>query len=97
MVARLFEEAARIARRGVLLIDGSRSSLHAVSLTAVGLLRFGSPDFVHDAVISLRRFFVPEEMLLLARLGSHDQGVRARWFPPSHLFLRYFVDQNSNK
>jgi 2-polyprenyl-3-methyl-5-hydroxy-6-metoxy-1,4-benzoquinol methylase len=87
LVAVLFAEAARVATRGVLFIDGVRSIVGAAGLSAWGLVLLGQPDFVHDGVASLRRFLVPEELELLARLGPWGDGARCDFFPPCHCGL----------
>lgn len=87
LVAVLFAEAARVAARGVVLIDGVRSIVGAAGLAAWGLALLRQPDFVHDGVASLRRFFVPEELELLARLGPWGDGATCDFFPPCHCGL----------
>ncbi len=88
LVAVMFETAMRAAGRGVVFIDGSRSAMHAATMTAVGHLWFRQPDFTHDSVVSLRRFFYPEELELLAHIGDWGDGVEARWMPPNHCLVR---------
>ncbi len=87
LVAVMFEAAARAATRGVVFIDGCRSAWASAPLATVGALYLGSLDFVHDGVLSLRRFFVPEELELLARIGPWGDGARARWTRPGHCLL----------
>jgi hypothetical protein len=84
----MFEAAARAAARGVVFIDGCRSALTGVGLAAFGLLRFGSTNFVHDAWVSSRRFFVPEELALLARVGPWGDRVEVRWARPGFCVVR---------
>lgn len=86
-VAVMFAEAARIAARGLLFTDGARSALNAAGLLGLGLFRYGDAAFAHDALVSFRRFFVPEELELLARLGPVGQAARATWVPPGHCLL----------
>ena len=86
-VAVMFAEAARIAARGVLFVDGARSSMAAMGLAALGLLKYRDTAFVHDAVISFRRFFVPEELGVLARIGPWGAQARASWVKPGHCLL----------
>ncbi len=87
-VAVMFAEAARVARRGVLFIDGARSALNAVAVVGFGLLAYRDSAFAHDALISFRRFFVPEELDLLARLSPWGASSSAEWIPPAHCLLR---------
>ncbi|MDQ3032676.1 MAG: methyltransferase domain-containing protein [Myxococcota bacterium] len=84
LVAVLASEASRIAARGVVLIDGYRSRTHAALIGSLGLLRFGDVVFAHDTWVSFRRFFAPEELGLLARLGPNGVSAEARWAPPVH-------------
>jgi ubiquinone/menaquinone biosynthesis C-methylase UbiE len=86
-VAVMFTEAARVAARGVLFFDGTRSSLAALGLGGLGLFRYGDRDFVHDAMVSFRRFFVAEELELLARLSPWGAQARAQWIAPGHCVL----------
>ncbi len=86
-VAVMFNEAARVAARGVLFFDGTRSAMAALGLGGLGLFRYHDPDFVHDAVLSFRRFFVAEELALLARLGPWGDAARAQWIAPGHCLL----------
>ncbi len=88
LVAVMFRAAARAAARGVVFLDGCRSAMVGVALAGVGLIRFRNRAFAHDAWVSARRFYVPEELDLLARLGSWGDAVEARWVPPGYCLLR---------
>jgi ubiquinone/menaquinone biosynthesis C-methylase UbiE len=88
LVAVMFAEAARVAGRGVVFVDGCRSVLSGIGLAIFGSLRFRNPAFVHDAWVSARRFFVPEELELLARVGPWGDGVESSWVEPGHCLLR---------
>jgi SAM-dependent methyltransferase len=92
LIAVMFEQAARAAGRAVVFIDGCRSLMNGVTLYAVGRVRYRNPAFAHDAWVSSRRFFVPEELELLARLGPWGEGVEARWLPPGFCLLRLARD-----
>jgi 2-polyprenyl-3-methyl-5-hydroxy-6-metoxy-1,4-benzoquinol methylase len=83
----MFAEAARIAGRAVLFIDGSRSALTAAAVCAIGVLGYRDPAFSHDALVSCRRFFVPEELELLGRLGPQSERTRALGVAPGHCLL----------
>src|SRR6185503_3541461 len=69
LVARMFREATAAAARGVMFVDGCRSIANAAILAAVGLVRWRDRAFAHDAWISFRRFFTPEELSVLTRMG----------------------------
>ena len=86
-VAVMFETAARSARTAVVFIDGCRSVLAGCLPLLLALTRTASSGFAHDALISTRRFFVPEELGLLARIGPWGERVDARWTPPGHCVL----------
>jgi SAM-dependent methyltransferase len=92
-VAVMFSEAARIAGRGVSFIDGARSALNAAMITGLGLLMYKDRAFAHDSFVSFRRFFVPEELELLAKLGPWGEHARAEWIPPGHCVLELSTTQ----
>jgi SAM-dependent methyltransferase len=88
MVAVMFEAAARAAGRGVVFVDACRSTLVGLALGSYGLVRCRQPAFAHDSWVSSRRFFLPEELGMLARLGPWGDGVESTWLPPGHCLLR---------
>lgn len=90
LVAVLVHEALRIAARAVVLIDGARSKLNAALIPALGVVRYRDLPFAHDSWVSLRKFFSPEELGLLARCGvlaspGSERTVTSRFLPPGHL------------
>jgi 2-polyprenyl-3-methyl-5-hydroxy-6-metoxy-1,4-benzoquinol methylase len=89
LVAVMFEAATRIAARGVVFIDGCRSMVKAWPLWAVARWRYRNDILAHDAYISFRRFYVPEELELLARIGRWGDAARGRWLHPGHCLLEY--------
>ncbi len=88
MVAVMFSAAVRAAARGVVFIDGCRSPLAGISGLLYGVLRMGSIDWSHDAWISARKCFVPEELRLLARLAHPGGHIESHWIPPGYCLLR---------
>lgn len=88
LIAVMFEAAVRSSSRGVLFVDGCRSWRTGFSLGLFNSLRYRHRAFVHDTWVSARRFFVPEELELLARLGPWGDGVEARWKAPGFCVLR---------
>jgi 2-polyprenyl-3-methyl-5-hydroxy-6-metoxy-1,4-benzoquinol methylase len=86
-IALMFAEARRIATRGVMFIDGARSARNAAAFVGIGLLLFRNPAFAHDALVSFRRFYVPEELQLIARLCPGGEGALADWILPGHCVL----------
>ncbi|GMV40618.1 MAG: hypothetical protein AMXMBFR64_23340 [Myxococcales bacterium] len=84
LISVMVEEATRIAGRAVVLVDGCRSALFAGVLVTLGLVGFRDPTFTHDSFASFRRFFVPEELGLLARLGAGARPVEAKFRAPNH-------------
>jgi hypothetical protein len=87
LIAVMFEAAVRTAGRGVLMIDGSRSLRTGCALGLFALLRYRHRGFLHDTWISTRRFFVAEELSLLARLGPWGNGAHVSWTPPGFFVL----------
>lgn len=90
LVAVLTHEALRVASRAVVLIDGARSKTNAALIPLLGVLRYRDLPFAHDAWVSLRKFFAPEELGLLAGCGAlatsgRPRSVRTRFLPPGHL------------
>lgn len=88
LIAVMFEAAVRASSRGVLFIDGCRSWRTGFGLGLFNALRYRHRGFVHDTWVSARRFFVPEELGLLARLGPWGDGAEARWQAPGFCVLR---------
>ncbi len=88
-IAIMFEAATRVAGLGVLFVDACRSSLSATYAALYAALLRQPPAWVHDAWISTRKAFVPEELELLARLGSWGDGLESRWVAPAHCLLRW--------
>ena len=86
-IALMFTEASRIATRGVMFIDGARSARNAAAFVGIGLLLFRNPAFAHDALVSFRRFYVPEELELIARLCPGGERAAADWILPGHCVL----------
>lgn len=88
LVAVMFEAATRVASRGVMMVDPCRSVLIGAGVALYGTLRHRSLPFAHDAWISLRKSYVPEELELLARIGSWGDRVESAWIPPGFCLLR---------
>lgn len=88
LVAVMFEAAARAATHGVVFIDPCRSVLTGATCAGIGGMRRRDPHFAHDAWISMRRSFVPEELELLARIGPWGDSVEARFLAPGYCLLR---------
>lgn len=89
-IAVLAHEALHIATSAVVLIDGARSKANAALIPLLGIVRYGDLPFAHDSWVSLRKFFAPEELGLLARLGAlaagrDDRLVESRFLPPGHI------------
>jgi 2-polyprenyl-3-methyl-5-hydroxy-6-metoxy-1,4-benzoquinol methylase len=95
MAAGLIAESVRVARRGILFVDALRS---LQSLLLLGALTFlGSLDaaFCHDAVVSIRKSFVPEELSLVARCAPGGEALDAFFLPPGFAALRTPVPSTS--
>lgn len=91
LVAVLFETATRAAGTGVVLIDGCRGAIAGTFGLAIALLGERNRGFAHDAWVSTRRFFVPEELELLTRLGSWGARTESAWIPPLYSMHRLAV------
>ncbi|MCB9594004.1 MAG: methyltransferase domain-containing protein [Sandaracinaceae bacterium] len=89
MTARMFRESARAAGRGVVFVDGCRSVMHSALIPALGIARYGDRGLAHDAFVSFRRFYAPEELGLIGQLGPEGPRVEAKWMRPAHCLLRY--------
>lgn len=87
MVAVMFASASRLAGRAVHFVDGCRTFVKAGPLATLCRLNYRDPILAHDAWISCRRFFVPQELELLGRIGPWGDGLVAHWAPPSHCVL----------
>jgi 2-polyprenyl-3-methyl-5-hydroxy-6-metoxy-1,4-benzoquinol methylase len=83
-IARLIADASQVARGATVLIDGARSVCAAMLVTAVGGLGFADAVWAHDTLASFRRFYVPEELEVIARLAVPGRAVESRWIPPGH-------------
>jgi len=93
MVAGLVAESVRAAGRGILFIDPLRSVTNLLLLGA--LTWFGSldPAFFHDATLSIRKSFVPEELGLVARCAPGGDSLEAFFLPPGFSALRTRLDR----
>ena len=89
MTARMFREATRVAGRGVAFIDGCRSLVLGALIPTIGVLRYQDRGLAHDAWVSFRRFYSPEELAMVAKLGPEAEQVEAAWMPPAHCLLRW--------
>lgn len=88
LVTVMLSEALRVAGRGVMFVDGCPSLLGAAAVGSLCLFRYGDRAFAHDAVVSFRRFFAPEELELLARLTARGSGLEVRCLAPGYTLVR---------
>jgi 2-polyprenyl-3-methyl-5-hydroxy-6-metoxy-1,4-benzoquinol methylase len=88
LVSVMFGAATRAAARGVVFTDGCRSALAGFSALLYGTLRLHNPAWVHDAWVSLRRCYVPEELELLARIADPAGAIESDWLAPGNCVLR---------
>jgi SAM-dependent methyltransferase len=84
----MLSEALRVAGRGVVFVDGCPSVLGAAAVGSLCLFRYGNRAFAHDAVVSFRRFFAPEELELLARLVARGGALEVRCVAPGYTLVR---------
>lgn len=85
-VAMMVAQASRVAATAFVGIDGRRSlGLYAVVPTT-GLL-WRSTDFVHDSVVTLRKFYTESELELIARIAAPRASVIVRPAHPGYSVL----------
>ena len=83
----MFHSAARASKRAVVFIDGCRSSLTAIPVVGLALARYKNLTMAHDSYVSFRKFFVPEELGMLCRLGPWADIVQSTWMRPGHCLM----------
>ncbi len=81
-VAVLYAEAARVARRGVVFLDGYRSPTQLGVALGLFAVSGASRGALHDCAVSVRKMFVPEELGLLAACTPGAERAVAAWVPP---------------
>lgn len=89
-VAMMVAQAARVAGTAFVGIDGRRSpEIYAIaSVPAVlPLLYYRSLDYVHDALLSARKFYTESELELIARIAAPDAFVSVRAELPGYSVL----------
>jgi hypothetical protein len=84
----ILAEAVRHARRGVLFVDLTRALSLLVALSSVALFTTFDAAFLHDAFVSARKAFVPEELRLLAAVVPGGESLEAFHLPPGFAALR---------
>jgi SAM-dependent methyltransferase len=84
----ILAEAVRHARRGVLFVDLTRALSLVVALSSVALFTTFDAAFFHDAFVSARKAFVPEELRLLAAVVPGGESLEAFHLPPGFAALR---------
>jgi SAM-dependent methyltransferase len=87
LVAQLVAESLAVARRGILFVDGARS-VALLGLLAVVASATGNRAFAHDAKVSIRKAFVPEELAAIAACAPGGDRLRAFYLPPGFAVLR---------
>jgi len=84
----MLAEALRVAGSGVVFLDGCRSVAHALAIGGLCVLRWQDTALAHDAMVSFRRFYAPEELGLLAALTPLGDRAEACWIAPGHVMMR---------
>lgn len=82
-VAMMMNQSMQIAESGFVGIDGYRSLALFGIVPLVGAL-MAAPDFVHDSVISLRKFYTQSELELIARMACPKSFVQVRSVLPGY-------------
>lgn len=75
----LIAESKRVASEAFIGIDGARS---VFLFALLPLVSFGVPHFLHDAMISARRFYSRAELELIARIAAPNARVGVRFDHP---------------
>jgi 2-polyprenyl-3-methyl-5-hydroxy-6-metoxy-1,4-benzoquinol methylase len=88
-IARMFAEATRLARRGVVFFDGCRSALLVPVIAVLGAVLTRNVGVVHDGAVSCRRFLAKEELDLLCSLAAPRGHLETMWLPPAHVAVRW--------
>jgi SAM-dependent methyltransferase len=86
--ALLLGQALAVARRGLLFVDLTRSLTGFLAFNALGWLGGLDGIFRHDAVLSMRKAFVPEELALIARCVPGGERLEAFHVAPGFSVLR---------
>lgn len=86
-VALLLAQAIGRARRGILFIDLARALFVALTIGA-GNLFMRDRAYAHDAWVSARKAFVPEELALIARCAPGGERLEAFYLSPGYSVLR---------
>lgn len=76
-VAMVIAQATRVAAVGFIGIDGRRSLELFAGVPAAGVL-LRSRDFLHDAIVTLRKFYTESELDLIARIAVPGGFVSVR-------------------
>ncbi len=83
-IAVMLAEATRVARRRVVFLDGARCPVAGALVTAFGSVAFQDGVWARDTWMSFRRFFVPEELRVIARLAVPHRNVVSDVVAPGH-------------
>jgi 2-polyprenyl-3-methyl-5-hydroxy-6-metoxy-1,4-benzoquinol methylase len=86
--ALLLGQALSVARQGVLFVDLTRTLTGFLAFNALGWLGGLDGVFRHDAVLSMRKSFVAEELALIARCVPGGEGLDAFHVAPGFSVLR---------
>jgi SAM-dependent methyltransferase len=85
-VAMMVAQATRVASIGFVGIDGRRSMALFGIVPSMGLL-FRSRDYLHDALVTLRKFYTETELELIARIAVPNGFVSVRPELPGYSVL----------
>lgn len=86
-IAVLLAESRRVARRGVVFMDGLRAPQQLLGAVGLFVAAGAHVPSVHDCAVSVRRMFVPEELALVAACAPGGEQVRARYHAPAWVAL----------
>ncbi len=89
-LARMIAESTRVGTTAFIGIDGVRAFWLAAGLPFHTILLTGSTVMFHDALVSARRMYDREELLLIARAAAPGAEVRCRTRLPGFNVLEVF-------
>ncbi len=88
LTAGFIAECARVATRGIVFVDALRALSRYLLLVPLTLLATRDPAFTHDAMLSIRRSLVPEELGAIARCVPGGERLETFYLPPAFNVLR---------
>jgi 2-polyprenyl-3-methyl-5-hydroxy-6-metoxy-1,4-benzoquinol methylase len=86
-VARLTTGSLRHARRGIVFVDIARTVTLLLAVSVLGAMSLDTA-ILHDATVSARKAFVPEELALIAGIVPGGESLETLYLPPNFAVMR---------